>query len=278
VLISTLVFARPEVAFLNHYASPTAVGLYSIALALSSLAMQGPVLLTNGLVPYFAENSEGDRRSAVSRFLTTGMKLMALIVFPMCFGSAAIGQNLIGLLFGERFQEASSAAALLLAFSSLSGLTVFFAGLITAAERSDFNFFLNLGGAAIVLLSGYTLIPSYGIVGAACSRATVFLFMFVCSAIFVNVKLKLDVPYRTVAAIALAALLCVIPAYLISASYHGLVAVIISVLSSCLVYLVLLKFMRILDSNDIETLTKLIGSLPRRLRGPGFLFLRLVLF
>ncbi|ACL55893.1 flippase [Methylobacterium nodulans] len=267
-LASALIVARPEVAILNYFHGKEAVGLYSTAFTLANLAIQGPLLLTAGLVPYFSEHAGTGERPLLEKMMSSGTRLMAFMILPMAFGTAALAPELVPLLFGKAFGEAADPAVILIASSCLGGNSMLFAGLIIGMERSDFSFYLNLSGAALTLLIGFLLIPHLGTVGAAFGRALVQLYLFVLSAWFVLRRLSYPIPFAHLSRLLLAAIGCAVCARLILQVNPGIAGMVSAVCVAAAVYFLLVRLLRGLEHSDVDRLRSLLNSAPGVLRVP----------
>jgi O-antigen/teichoic acid export membrane protein len=194
-LANELVYARLEMAFLNHFWGSAAVGLYSVGFTLASLATQGPLLLTGGLLPYLAEaTSSSHRIERAMAMLQTAMRLIAFFVLPMCFGIAAVIPELLPLLYGESFASGSSPAMILVSAAGIGANIVVPLNFINGMERSDFLFAVNITGAILSLVLGVILVSSMDLIGAALGRSFVQIYILVASFWFMRYRLGCSIP------------------------------------------------------------------------------------
>jgi O-antigen/teichoic acid export membrane protein len=112
-LSSAFVWSRAEVFFLNRSAGSAAVGLFSVGVTLANLASQGPMLLTAGLLPYFAQAFGKGALAEMREAYASATRVLAFLVFPACFGMAAVLPTLLPLLYGRPFAGALPAATIL---------------------------------------------------------------------------------------------------------------------------------------------------------------------
>ncbi|XIA64858.1 hypothetical protein ACFIOY_39945 [Bradyrhizobium sp. TZ2] len=101
--------------------------------------------------------------------------MLAFATLPMCFGMAAIIPELLPMLYGSDFSDASLAAATV---AQASGrLLPVPAAFTIGLERSDLGVLSNISGAIPSVVLGFLLVPR--IVGAAICRRAVQLFFVV---------------------------------------------------------------------------------------------------
>jgi O-antigen/teichoic acid export membrane protein len=268
-LALAMVVARPEVAFLHYLGGNEAVALYAAAFTLANLAMQGPYMLTSGLIPFFSENSGPDGTDALRRMMASGTRILAFLILPMCFGTAAVANELLQLLFGRAFGDAAGAAVLLLLAACLGGNTALLTGLINGKERNDFLFCLNLASAVLTIALGFVLVPALGLEGAATGRAIVQLCFLVASAWFVVHRLGFGLPFLHVGRLCIAAVTCGCAAkgvLLAMPTASGLPAAFLVGTAS---YLVLVRALGGLDQSDVQRLASLFAGLPSALSLPA---------
>jgi O-antigen/teichoic acid export membrane protein len=269
-LASELVWARLEMAFLSHYWGSVAVGLYSVGFTLASLATQGPLLLTGGLLPYFAEAISSSRTESANAMLRTATRLVAFFVLPTCLGMAAVIPELLPLLYGKDFASGSSAAMILVSAAGLGANMVVPQAFINGLERSDFLFFMNITGAILSLTLAFILVPHAGILGAALGRALVLVYVVVVSFWFLRYRLGYPLPLANLALIFVSALASACVAGLVASQITGLIGVLLSVPLGALVYVLFVRLFRAVPDEDISRLRELFERSPASVqRGIG---------
>jgi O-antigen/teichoic acid export membrane protein len=131
------------------------------------------MLLTAGLLPYFAENfgrgAVGEMREAYA----TATRVLAFVVLPTCFGLAALLPILLPMMYGRAFADAVPAATVVVLASGVGAIAFVGTTLVMAMDRSDFVFFSGLACAVLAIVTGFTVIPAFGVMGAAWSRAAI---------------------------------------------------------------------------------------------------------
>jgi O-antigen/teichoic acid export membrane protein len=258
------VWSRIEVFFLERSWGSEAIGIFSAALALSTLAVQGPMLLTTGLLPHLSQQAGRKDTASLQQTFATGTRIMAFLVFPCCLGAAAIMPALLPFLYGASFAPASMPAIILLAASAISAPSVVATNLVYAVERSDFIFQSGLIGATLSILAGLLLVPALGPVGAAGSRAFVQIAMVILAGWFVTTRLDCKIPFRSLARLLAAALLSSGIAAIAIAIVPGTKGILIAVPSAAVVYFLAVWLLNALPREDIERLMALGRSLTRQ--------------
>jgi O-antigen/teichoic acid export membrane protein len=268
-LAAALITGRPEVALLNHFGGSEAVGLYTAAFTLANIAVQGPMMLTSGLIPFFSENSGSDGHSALQRMMASATRILTFLILPMCFGIAALASELVPMLFGRAFAGAADAAVILLLSFCLSGNTALLTALIGSKERNDFSLYLNIAGAALTVVLGFALIPAFGIAGAAAGRAVVQLGFFAASAWFVVRHLGFSLPLRHLVRLLVASMGCAGAAKAALLVVPGAAGLVCAIPAGALVYLALVRALGGVHESDVQHLSGLFARLPAAIRLPA---------
>jgi O-antigen/teichoic acid export membrane protein len=187
-------------------------------------------------------------------------------MLPLCLGLAAIAPALIPFIFGADFADAAPVASILLialAFSSLGGTTL---QLILSLGKTRILLISNAVGLAGVIVLGFALIPSYGLMGAAWSRGIVMVLVIAIEIVCAAVQLGFHFPYRALAVIALAAVAQGAAAYAIVLNVGGATSLVIAIPAAVITYLAVLRLFGAMRLVDPELASRLISRAPARVR------------
>lgn len=166
-----LVRQNTDILMLGMWYSDADVGLYRIALSISTLVVFGLVALNMVAQPYIvAAHTVGDKKR-----LQTIVGGVATLAFAIAIGVSLIiwieGDYIISLLYGEAFQPSYLALAILTSGSLIHAFFGMAGGVLalTGHERA----YLWVASAAVILnvMGNAILIPPYGIAGAGLATA-----------------------------------------------------------------------------------------------------------
>ncbi len=262
---ATFAWSRVELFFLQRFWGDAAVGLFTVGLTLSSLAIQGPVLLTAGLLPYFSQHFGGNRIAVLRDASATGTRLMALLVFPMCAGTAAIMPRLLPLIYGPAFSDAVPTAELLVAMAGFGAVSAVGSNVVNAMERADFMFISGIIGVFLSVLCGLTIIPAFGPFGAACARAGIQTCLIGFGSWFITRRLSCPIPFADLGRLLVAAVCSAVAARLCLFLIPGPVALFVAIPTDILVYMAAVRTIARVPSRDVERLRSVMNALPWRL-------------
>ncbi|RKD66776.1 O-antigen/teichoic acid export membrane protein [Rhizobium sp. WW_1] len=266
-LIEILVLSRIEFLFLGAFLSPTSIGYFAAGLGLAGLIEQIMLQISPALVVNFtAAHAKGDRQSLEASYRRV-IRTVALIMLPISMGGAIIMPELLPLIFGDAFEPAVPAAATLLAFVWLAGMSVIPWGIISASGRSATLLRVQITSAAatIVLLS--ILVPSFGLEGAALARAAIVTLTFVLLGWMAWKYVRVALPVTALAKTVLAATLCAGAASLGVYILDGLPALLSAIPAGAITYMLAIRFLRLITPEDAQILMATAGGkLPRASR------------
>lgn len=260
--VSLVLWSRTEVFFIERWWGRHEVAMFTIGLTVAQLATQGPLLLGSALVPHFAElYGAGDeaRIASTYRALT---RVIAFLVFPLCFVTAAASPILVPLLFGAAFAPAISNAAILIAVSAIGAVGSISSSLTQATERARFIAISGSLGAVVGLIAFSVAIPTWGAAGAAWTRAGLQIVLVAWGLWYVTTAIRARAPLRELFGIAVSAGVASAPAALVSLTKLGVPGLCAALPPTIALYLVGLRITRSIDRGDLVSLERIAKRLP----------------
>ena len=144
---------------------PAAVGAYAVALSLSRVLNVAQGAIATVLFPSIAAREAASVVDAVAR----AMRITTLMNAAAALAIGAAGPFLLLLLYGTRFAAAIVPFQILLAEAVTSSAARTLAQAFSGTGRPSVVTGVELAGVAGSFAAMLVLVPSYGIVGAACS-------------------------------------------------------------------------------------------------------------
>lgn len=183
---------QTDIVMLGYLSGSHEVGLYRVAAQASMLVAFGLSLVNVVVAPHIARLYAADDMQRLQRLLTRGARISLLIAVPITALFWLFGDPILRVIFGSEYTQAHLALGILC-----------FGQLINALAGSV-GYILNMTGnetttAKIVALSALiniilnaTLIPAYGINGAATATAISLCVWNLLLAITIRKRLGLD--------------------------------------------------------------------------------------
>ena len=273
--LSAFVWSRNEMFFIERSLGDFWVAMFAVGISMASLATQGPMLLTSALLPHFAQLAGAGRVDALRARYATATRLLALVLFPLCFGLSSLMPELLPFLYGPDYAAAVPSAMVLVAFAALSFGIAVSAGL-QALDRVWVSALTAAVGSIAAVLVGVFLIPRTGIMGAVWSRSLIQAIITAASVIYLWRRHGWGFPLLPLAKISIAALACALCSGATVMLFGHITGVLIAVPTGALVYLGLLPALRIIESRDALLLRELTGRLPTPFASLALAVLRIV--
>lgn len=262
---AAFVWSRSEVFFLERSWGPAPVGILTVGLAFANIAAQGPLLLTGALLAFFSERVATQPPRVLDNAFAAGTRLLAFIALPLGFGTAALLPALVPLLYGPAFNAAVAPATIVVIVASIAATGAVGTHMMFARNRSDFILYSNLAGAALSITAGLTIVPRYGVLGAAFSRAVVQAFMVSIGFWFIARRLHCPVPLGHLARLGASAALCAVAAREVVHVAPGPLAIPAAISAGALVYWIAVRSLDALEPEDVERLRQIGARSPRAL-------------
>lgn len=259
-LIEILVLSRIEFLFLGVFLSPTSIGYFAAALGLAGLIEQVMLQISPALIVNFTEAHAKNDRQMLNAAYSRVIRIVALVMLPISFGGAAITPDLLPLIFGDAFGPAIPAAATLLAFVWLAGLSVIAWGAISAAGRSGLLLRVQVISGILTILLLVVLVPRIGLEGAALARATIVTLTFTLLGWTAWRYVQIAVPVTALAKTMLAAFLCAVTAGVGIYYLDGIAAIATAVSAGAIVYILAIRLLRLVTPEDVRILMDTVGG------------------
>jgi O-antigen/teichoic acid export membrane protein len=261
--LTTIAWSRMEIYFLKHSWGDQAAGLFAAGLNLANLAFQLPMLLTGALVPILVLKSRSDSPEQFARSYADAIRYFALLVFPACLGAAAITPSLLPLLYGQAFADAAVPAMILIAGCCTMTFITIVQQYAMAVERTTVMLWLAALGAGLSILSGLTLTPAYGVDGAAVGRVIAQATVAVAMLVYAR-SMGWSTPYKSLGGVLVASCIGAGMASVIIRWLPGAVGIATAVATAVVVYILLIKYFRLLSENDRRLVDRLATNAPLR--------------
>lgn len=180
---------RMDLWIVNHYLSEKELSYYSLAANINQIILYISVTIGTVLLPNLSGKSESDRTKTfiqVSRISFSFFIIITLIAF-------FISDFIIPFVYGEEFTLTVIPFKIIIPGILFSCNTQLFATLIVACKRNVLNIISTGIGLILTMALDLTLIPLYGIKGAAYATVICYIAIFICT-FYLSLK-KLNMPF-----------------------------------------------------------------------------------
>ncbi|MDV2482619.1 flippase [Methanoculleus sp. Wushi-C6] len=256
-----LVFSYADTIMIGHFLAETDVGIYRVALQLTSIATFVTIALHTTLYPKVSYWGKQGDLASVERALARAFTYSLLLAVPVVAGGWILGERLLYFFYGASFSAGAGALSILLLVQVAQVFMFLQTMCLNALDRPRDSFRVTVIAVAANIALNLLLIPAYGIIGA--SFAT--LATMALNAVLAHRALARSIPVRVeprpVANIALSALAmsAIIMAYAYFVPLTNVLAVLGAVALGGLVYFLLLLRIDRGIHNELKELTGKLG-------------------
>jgi O-antigen/teichoic acid export membrane protein len=162
-----LVFSYADTIMIGHFMTETDVGIYRVALQLTSIATFVTIALHTTLYPKVSYWGKRDDLSSVEGALARAFTYSLLLAVPVLVGGWILGERLLYFFYGASFATGAGALAILLLVQVASVFMFLQTMCLNALDRPKDSFRVTAVAVAANIGLNLFLIPAYGIVGAS---------------------------------------------------------------------------------------------------------------
>jgi len=272
MVVSVFIWSRMEVFFLERYWDNREVGMFTIGLTFASLIRQTIELFTGAFTAHFTQLMGAGDHETIRRQYVCTIKLMALVVFPLAFGGAAIMPVIIPLVFGRAFVPAVPCAMVMMLGSAMT-VSAIGTNLMYAKERSRFIALCGVVGAVLSVTAGFMVVSRFGAWGAVWSRVVVQGLMVGVGTWYIITSLHFGFPFRSLARTFVASVLSGILAFCVSWFLpDSVVTLLVAISVALVVYAICVRVFQVLGLDEVCQLARIMSVLPERVRWLLMLF------
>jgi O-antigen/teichoic acid export membrane protein len=266
LVLDLVVWERSELFFLQIFSTDVQQGFYSMGFSISGFLMALPSSFA-GAASASLMVERGRNPAALNRAAIATVRYMALMVFPMAIGLAALSGPVISLLYGPKYVEAIPLFALMTLMVIPKALVGPAQWVLRAVEKQEFMVRWMIVATLATITLDYYFIRRYDAIGAAWGNG-LGQFIAVAGLWFFAARAEgLAIPWSELVRMAVAAAIMGVVAYSITLFLPKILAILVGVPVGVVVYAGLLRAFRSFAEEDGPRLRGLGAQLPLPLRG-----------
>jgi len=245
-------YDRLDVILLQAMKGQSFVGLYAAAFRLVNPLNFIPLAVVTSLYPLMSKYSTTSSEH-LGRTYAAGMKILGTIGLPLALGGTIFGDRIFEVLYPQTFAPSAKAFKLLVWAKALVFLNFFLVDFNTSVDRQGFNLWAALSMCLVNLGLDLLLIPRWDIVGASAAKLLTnvvgfgLLFWFSCHRVLISFA-PTAAKLSGVAVIFLVWLLAI-----------KTLSLMVALVSSGIVYLMLLMWFGVFDAQERRLLGGMVG-------------------
>jgi O-antigen/teichoic acid export membrane protein len=266
LILGLVVWDRSEMLFLKNFCTDMRqVAFYSVGFNITERLLLfsqifGQATGSTIMVQY------GRNQSRIGSMVSSAVRYLALVAFPVHFGLAAIGGAVMLMVYGKRYELAIAPLVISALFGVFKAFLLPIQHLLESTENQNALIHWGLIAGIVNIALDILLIPHFGALGAAVANGTTQAFS-VIALWAVGIRLiGIRLPFAFLGRIAgLSAAMAITVHYAVS-GLQPVAQVCTGVLIGTILYVLLLRLARGLESQDHKRLSQFRLQLPLRIR------------
>ena len=256
-----LVFSYADTILIGYFMTDTDVGIYRVALQLTSIATFVTLALHTTLYPKVSYWGKQHDLASVESALARAFTYSLLLAVPVLAGGWILGERLLYFFYGAPSAAGAGALAILLLVQVASVFMYLQTMCLNALDRPKDSFRVTAVAVTANVVLNILLIPAYGIVGASAATLVTMVLNAALAHRALSRNIRVRIEPRAVGHIVLAALImaAVVMAFSFAIPLSNVFLVLAAVALGGLVYiLVLLRIDRGIH-DELKELTLKLG-------------------
>jgi O-antigen/teichoic acid export membrane protein len=241
------------------------VALYQIALPLSDLLLLISGAITIVLLPVVSELWAKNKKETLSHMLGLLTKALFILIIPLAMIMIAFPENVISMLFGERYLGAAnvlqilSIGAIFLSLNYILGTSLL--GIGKPGLNTKIAFIIMLANVILNII----MIPLLGVLGASIALASSNIIGFVILSYFARKYISLNIQWLNIIKIFICGFLSLLIIFAIKTILitNPWIELAISLVTGFAFYSFLILFIKSITKNEINILTSLHLPIPK---------------
>ena len=169
-------YIQADVLIIGKLLGKEALGLYAVAMHISSLVMHKIGGIINDVVFPAFSRIQGDPDKVAHYFLKT-VRIMSFVVFPLFFGMAAVADEFVAVVLGEKWSEIGPILSILVLVMPLRMVSNLLPPALQGVGRADTSVY-NLGLAMVLMPLSFVVASPWGLMGVSLAWLVAFPIVF----------------------------------------------------------------------------------------------------
>lgn len=186
------IYANIDTVMLQFIKGERDVGLYNSAYKIINIIIGFSAMYAAAYFPVLVSKAN-ESSEDVSLTLNKILSNCAVLVFPVLVGGAILSRDLIEFIFGQQYQSAYPALAILFFIPMIGFLNMAQSNTLTAIDKQRQATSSTVAGAIVNMILNFLLIPGFGFIGAAI--ATVIAEISVCLYLIFSLRGYMSINY-----------------------------------------------------------------------------------
>lgn len=187
---------QADTLLIAYYLTAGDLGYYSAAVSLSRFFWRIPQSIQMISYPATSEYWAKGELKSLNKMINKSMKYSACLLLPVGFGVWIFAKEIIVFLFGESFIFSVFPFQILVIGTVIYAIGIPVGGTLVGIGRPDLSLKINTVGAIMNIILNITLIPNFGVAGAAVATISSLILITTLSIYFIIKLTNVDIDIK----------------------------------------------------------------------------------
>ena len=193
------IYSWMDVAVLGFFVPNAAVGAYEIAWRVASVSLQLTNSIRESIFPRISELHAEGKSHEIRQILTQWIQPPLYMTIPGLFGAVVLGYETLGIPFGQEVVIAVPVLVIFMAEKVIRTGHLLYSATIYAMDRPELGYRGEVIALATNLVLNLSLIPVYGIIGAAVATTISSAVAALINGYYLSSLIQLNLPWPQIA-------------------------------------------------------------------------------
>lgn len=261
-LVSMVVFLYGwfDRAVLLAYVPLSEVAVYGVALRAFEVLYVIPGALSATLFPYYSEQYGRGKHESIALSVRAASRYITLLYAPLALGLMIIADPTIALFAGQTYAAGGTILAILSFFGGISGISAAFGVLLLVYNMTPSVLLINLTSVAGSLVMFPLLLSSLGTAGMAIVKGFTMVVSFVLTVFVLRKRVRVELDKEAMWKGWSAAIIMILVVGLVEQLFFSRYLVPLYVVVGGVVYVFMLRILKVIREGDIQLLRNLVGK------------------
>ena len=236
------VYEWMDVALIGIFLSSAQVGIYEVAWQVTLVVLIASYSVATTIFPQVSSWSAEAANDRIERLISRTLGVVLAVSIPAFIGATVFSEDILQYLFGAEYVVAAGVLIILMAEKVFQSANDVFWRSLNAINRPDLGARATVITVIVNLVLNLLLIPTYGIVGAACATTFAVITNTLLHGYYLSRFLEVRIPYKLVSicltiSIVMAAELTVVRSLL---PVQGIIMLFLQIAIGALIYAILM--------------------------------------
>ena len=237
------------------------IGIYNASATAYGVVSNVSTTMNRMILPAFSSvQTRADNLKSLRAAIRLATRYACLIVIPTDMLLLATARPALALIAGPSYTGAGPPLIILCAADAITAFGTVLGSVFLALEETGIVPVIFGVSAGVGVVSGYLMVPKWGIVGAAIARAASIILIAILQVAVLKRKMNLQLDNRNIAKTFIAGAIMAALVEGVQMINYSKFMFPFYVLIGVVIYLVMLRLLRAVDADDLDLLSRFLGK------------------